>query len=100
MNFNPAHWHLLVNHLPITGGIIVLIVLLAGIAGKKQNVIITSYWLFVLLAVFAVIASQTGEGAEHFLHQNKLGDHDTIEEHVQASVYAEWTMVLAGVLSL
>lgn len=36
MNLNPAHWHLLVNHLSITGGIIFLIVLAYGFLRKAR----------------------------------------------------------------
>ena len=100
MNLNPAHWHLMVNHIPITGGIIALLVLAYGILRKSEAVIKAAYWLFVLIAVFSFIASQTGEGAEHMLLQAKLADRDTIEVHVEASNIAQWCMVLVGLASL
>lgn len=100
MNLNPAHWHLIVNHLPITGSIISLLVLLYGMLRKSDAVIKSAYWLFVLMAVFAVLATQTGEGAEHFVLDAKLADKDIIERHVQASDIAQWTMVGVGLVAL
>lgn len=100
MNLNPAHWHLLVNHLPITGGIIALLVLAYGILRKSEAVIKTAYWLFALIAVFSVIATQTGEGAEHLLLNAKLADEATIERHVEASNIAQWCMIAVGLASL
>lgn len=100
MNLNPAHWHLLVNHIPITGSLIGLMVLAYGIMRKSQSVIKAGYWLFVLLAVSAIVAAQTGEGAEKLVMDAKLAGEDIIERHVQASVIAEWTLVAVGLASL
>lgn len=100
MNFNPAHWHLLVNHLPITGSIIALLVLGYGILRKSESVIKASYWLLVLLAIFAVVAKQTGEKAEGFILNAKLADEAIIERHVQAADIALWAMIAVGLVAL
>lgn len=100
MNLNPAHWHLLVNHLPITGGIIALLILAYGMLRKSEAVIKAAYWLFTLIAVFSVIATQTGEGAEHMLLNAKLADEAIIERHVEASNIAQWCMIAVGLSSL
>lgn len=100
MNFNSAHWHLLVNHLPITGGIIAFLVLAYGILRKTDDVIKAAYWLFTLIAVFSVAATQTGEGAEHMLLNAKLADEVMIERHVEASNIAQWCMIAVGLASL
>jgi uncharacterized membrane protein len=100
MNLNPAHWHLLVNHIPITGGIIAILVLLYGILRKSEAVIKATYWLFALLAVFAVVATQTGEGAEHFILDAKLANKALIERHVRVSDIAQWAMIVVGLTAL
>ena len=100
MNLNPAHWHLIVNHIPITGSIIALLVLAYGILSKSEAVIKASYWLFTLFAVFAVIATQTGEKAERFILDAKLADETIIERHVQASDIAQWVMIIVGLVVL
>ncbi|MHB1179503.1 MAG: DUF2231 domain-containing protein [Daejeonella sp.] len=100
MNLNPAHWHLIVNHLPITGSLIAVLILLYGILRKNEAVIKAAYWLFALMAVFAVLATQTGEGAEHFILDAKLADEAIIERHVEASDIAQWVMVIVGITAL
>ena len=100
MNLNSAHWHLLVNHLPITGSIIGILVLAYGILRKSDAVIKAAYWLFALLAVFAVVAKQTGERAERFVLDAKLAEEAIIERHVQASDIAQWAMIAVGIVAL
>lgn len=100
MNLNPAHWHLLVNHLPITGSIIAIFLLLYGIVRKSEAIIKATYWLFALMAVFAVVATQTGEGAEHFVLDAKLADETLIERHVRVSNIAQWAMIVVGLTAL
>ncbi len=100
MNLNPAHWHLLVNHLPIIGSIIGLFILGYGIISKTEVVIKMSYWLFIVLAVFAVIAKQTGEQAEEFIMNAKLADGAIIEPHAQAADFAQWAMIILGLISI
>ena len=100
MNLNPAHWHLLVNHLPIIGSIIGLFILGYGIISKTEVVIKMSYWIFIVLAVFAVIAKQTGEQAESFIMSAKLADETLIEPHAQAADYAQWAMIILGLIAL
>ena len=100
INLNPAHWHLLVNHLPIVGSIIGLFILGYGIFSKAEVVIKMSYWLFIVLAVFAVIAKQTGEQAEGFIMSAKLADETLIEPHAQAADYAQWAMIILGLIAL
>ncbi|HQS51657.1 MAG TPA: hypothetical protein PLN99_07145, partial [Daejeonella sp.] len=100
MNLNPAHWHLIVNHLPITGSLIAVLILLYGILRKNEGVIKAAYWLFALMAVFSVVATQTGEGAERFILDAKLADEAIIERHVEASNIAQWVMVIVGITAL
>ena len=100
MNLNPAHWHLLVNHLPIIGSLIGLFILGYGILSKTEVVVKMSYWLFIVLAVFAVIAKQTGEQAEGFIMNAKLADETLIEPHAQAADFAQWAMIILGLTAL
>ena len=100
MNLNPAHWHLLVNHLPIIGSIIGLFILGFGILSKAEVIVKMSYWLFIVLAVFAIIAKQTGEQAEGFIMSAKLADETLIEPHAQVADFAQWAMIILGLMAL
>ena len=100
MNLNPAYWHLLLNHLPIVGSIIAVLILAYGMLSKSEAIVKMSYWLFIVLAVFAVVAKQTGEKAEGFIINAKLANETLIEPHAQAADIAQWAMIILGLIAL
>ncbi len=61
---NQAHFHLILNHLPILGILFGLIILTGGFLTKNAAVKRTALGMFVLSAIFAIPAYLTGEGAE------------------------------------
>ena len=61
---NDAHFHLVVNHLPIIIPIVSLIVLVIGLLIKSEAVQRTSYLLFMITGITTVLAFSSGEGAE------------------------------------
>ena len=68
---NSAHFHLVVNHLPIIFPIAGLIVLAIGIGFKTEMVKRTAYFLFTIGAVSAAMAMNSGEGAEEVVEEPK-----------------------------
>jgi uncharacterized membrane protein len=100
MNMNPAHWHLLVNHLPIIGGLFATLILLGGILRRSTPIANLSLVLFVTCAVLSMIASQTGEKAEHFLKDRKAIDEKYLERHVDAADIANYGMMALGAVAL
>ncbi len=97
---NPAHWHLLVNHLPIVGGLLATLILAYGIWQKNEVIMNLSYKLFIFCAVCSLIASSTGENAEHYLVKLNALDENYLERHVEAADIANYAMILVGILSL
>jgi uncharacterized membrane protein len=97
---NPVHWHLVVNHLPIIGGLFATLILLWGILRRSVPIVNLSLVLLVACAVFSIIASQTGEKAEHYLKDLKAVDKKYLEPHVAAADIANYGMIALGALSL
>lgn len=100
MNTNAAHWHLLVNHLPIIGSLFGILILLWGIIRKSEIIVNMSMILFVGCAVFSIIASQTGESAEAYLKSLKAIDEIYLERHVAVVDIANYGMIALGALAL
>ena len=100
MNLNPAHWHLLFNHLPVVGIIFLALLLAYGLVRKSSSVIIASYWFFVLLAVLTFITSNTGGSAAGYLSHAGLASDDLIKPHAEAADKAELAIYLGAALSL
>ena len=97
---NNAHFHLVVNHLPIVGLIIGTLTLIAGLLLKQREVKLTALSVFIFSAVTSIIAFYTGEGAEEVV-ENISGISETLihthEEYAES--FFTLTLVL-GSLSL
>ena len=81
---NQAHFHLLVNHLPIAGVIFGFLILLAGYLFHSQVIKRTALGLFLAATLLAVPTFLTGEGAEEVIEDLPGISHDMIEEHEEA----------------
>lgn len=100
MNINPAHWHLLVNHLPIIGSLFGILILLFGMLRRSTPIVNLSLILFVASAVFSFIASTTGEIAEAYLKSLNPIDESYLERHAGATDIANYGMTAVGALAL
>jgi uncharacterized membrane protein len=97
---NDAHLHMLVNHFPIIGTILGLIVLIGGLFLKNNSVKNTAYLLFVIAAIFAAISMGTGEGAEELVEDLPSIGHEIIHEHEELAEKFAIVMYLLGVVSV
>ena len=82
---NGAHFHLVVNHLPIIFPIVGLIVLAVGIGFKSEMVKRTAYFVFSIGAITAAIAMNSGEGAEEIVENIPGVTENLIHEHEEAA---------------
>lgn len=100
MNLNGAHWHLLVNHLPIIGGLLAMLILGFGLIRRNSSVIQLGFGLFVLMSGATAITNQTGESAEHYLKSINQLNRPLLHAHEEAADLANIGMYLTGLLSL
>ncbi len=100
MTLNGAHWHLLVNHFPIIGGLLATIVLGYGLLRRNESIVKLGFGLFLLMSVGTAITNQTGESAEQYLKSINALDRPRLHEHEEAAGLANVGMYLTGVLSL
>jgi hypothetical protein len=61
---NGAHWHLVVNHIPIIFPIVGVIVMITGLVSKSEAVKRTAFMIFILGSFAVIAAMNTGEDAE------------------------------------
>ena len=100
MNMNAAHWHLIMNHIPIVGSFFASLLLISGLVRKSSSIITASYWFFILLGVFAFVAASTGGKAAGFLSDAGLANDDLIKPHAEAAQKAALALYAATILSL
>lgn len=98
---NNAHFHLVVNHLPIVGLLIGTLILIAGLLLKQRDVKLTALGVFVFTAITSVVAFYTGEGAEEVV-ENIAGISETLihthEEYAES--FLSLTLITGGLALL
>lgn len=96
-----AHFHLIVNHFPIVGLFLALVVLIAGFAFKNQSVKQTALALFIIATVFAMISNISGEEAEEIVEEMNGISHHLIHEHEEkAEAFLAIMLVLGAFASV
>ena len=95
---NGAHWHLVVNHLPIIFPIVGVIVMITGLISKSEAVKRTAFMIFILGALAAIAAMNTGEGAEEVVENINGVSENFIESHEEAAeTFAILSYILGGI---
>jgi uncharacterized membrane protein len=95
-----THLHLLLNHVPVIGTAIGLLILLMGYFRKSDELKKAALILFTLATLVAVPTYLTGEPAEEAVESLPGVTKAVIEKHEEAAVVAFTGVVVLGVLSL
>jgi uncharacterized membrane protein len=97
---NDAHVHLAINHFPIIGTIIGLIILLVGILMKNEIVKRVAYLLFAFSAITGFLSMVTGDKAEEIVENLPNVTHDLIENHEHLAEKFVLFLYATGILGL
>ena len=95
---NGAHWHLVVNHLPIIFPVVGAIVMVTGLISRSDAVKRTAFMIFIFGALAAIAAMTTGEGAEEVVEKISGVTENYIESHEEtAETFAILSYILGGI---
>lgn len=95
---NGAHWHLVVNHLPIIFPIVGVIVIITGLISKSEPVKRTAFLIFIIGAFASIAAMTTGEGAEEIVENISGVSESYIKTHEEtAETFALLSYILGGI---
>lgn len=97
---NDAHLHMIVNHFPIVGPILGLLLLIGGLFFKNTPIKNTAYFLFIIATVFTVFSMTTGEGAEEIVEDMPTIGHEIIHNHEELAEKFAIIMYLLGAVSV
>jgi uncharacterized membrane protein len=92
---NPAHLHLMLNHIPVLGTAFCMALVGWALIQKSEELKRVSLGAFVIVALLAIPAYLTGEPAEEVIEHLSGVSEATIEEHEDAATFA-----FAGVLAV
>lgn len=95
-----AHLHLMLNHFPVVGTILILLVIGYGIFRKNKEVIKVGLILTVVIAVISIFAYTTGDGAQQMVEGMDDVTEKYIDEHEDFALYALITMEVMGAAAL
>lgn len=83
------HLHLLLNHVPVVGAfllVVLLVVLLAGATWRRSSELTTlAFWGFAGLGALAIVVFLTGEPAEELLENVLSLPSALVERHEEAA---------------
>lgn len=97
---NAAHFHLLVNHVPIVGAFIgFLLVFYASVVKKNISNIKAGLVIMVLSCLMILPVYFSGEGAEEVVEHLHGVSHEVIEEHEELAELGLFISLFVGLLS-
>lgn len=83
-----AHWHLMLNHIPLLGLFFGAVLLAYGAWRASEDVQRASLGLLVLAGLSALAVYLTGEPAEEVVEGLAGVSHDAVEAHEEGALYA------------
>jgi len=100
MNLNPAHLHIMLNHIPLFGSLFSALLIAWGLLRKSEDVLRLGLALGFVVGIATYGVMLTGEPAEHVVEHMADVSRRTIHAHEEAADWATYILVAAGVLSL
>lgn len=95
---NEAHVHLVVNHMPIVGLLIGILILIMGLLLKRSEVKLTALGVLIFSAITSIFAFYSGDAAEDVV-ENMAGISKTlIEKHEElGETFFTLTLILGAI---
>ncbi|MGH7583017.1 MAG: hypothetical protein ACREL5_07330 [Gemmatimonadales bacterium] len=97
---SPAHWHVLVNHLPIIGMPFAMVLLAWGLFLKQEQVVRVALLAIVLVAISAWVTDTLGDGAKHQIRDLPWANREVIQAHEDAGDKANIVSLVTGAAAL
>ncbi len=95
-----AHLHLLLNHIPVVGTLVGLLLLAYGLLRKSDELKRASLAMFVATALLAIPTYFTGESAENLVEHLSGVSATLIERHEDAAFVSVLALELLGLVAI
>ena len=90
---NYPHLHLMINHLPVIGAVVALLLLGWSLVTRRRELIRLSLFVTLLVGLSAWPAFFTGDEAHEQLEDVRGFDKDLMEEHEESADWALWSLL-------
>lgn len=95
-----THLHLLINHLPVMGGPIAIVLLIWALMTRSRAVTQAGLALVIVCGIGGYVTKESGERAHRQLESLPWFDKGVFRAHDEASDWAFATLAIAGVAAL
>jgi hypothetical protein len=100
MELNPAHWHLVLNHIPVLGPFFLVLLLAIALIKRSRELARVALGLTLLFPVATYVVTQTGEKAEHYVEDLPWFEEDRVHDHEERGEAALIASGVAGFFAL
>lgn len=100
LNLNMAHWHLLLNHIPILGAMFITLLFIIALIFRNTFLQKVSLWFLVGVALVTAVAYVTGERAIPLVQNLPNVSMTMIQMHKTAAKVGLGLMFVTGVIAL
>lgn len=100
MPIDAAHLHLMLNHLPVIGSPILLLILTIGLVRGQREVVTLALALIIALAVATAVVYLTGEPAEELVERAPWFPKGLAESHEESATVSFVATLVTGVLAV
>ena len=95
-----GHVHLLLNHVPVIGTFLCLLLLLVAFVRKSEELKRVTLGLFVLIALITIPVYLTGDSAQEMVENIPGVSRAMIHQHENSALYSLIAVEVAGVIAL
>jgi hypothetical protein len=99
-SMNTAHWHLILNHVPILGTLACIIIIAFGLFRKNRDTQLLGLTGIVTMALVSLVVMETGEGAEEIVEKIPGIAEAAMEAHEDAAKVANVILIGSGVFAV
>lgn len=93
---NAAHYHLIINHIPVLATFFSIGILSWGLLANNKAIKKVALVGFLVAGISVLAAYQSGESAEDIVEEIPAVTHDSIEEHEEAADLSRWMTLALG----
>lgn len=97
---NAAHWHLVLNHIPVLATLFSIPILIWGMVANQPAIKKVALAGFIISALAVVAVVQSGEAAEDIAESIPGVTENTIHDHEEAAEITQWLTIILGAVSL
>lgn len=97
---NPAHLHLLLNHVPVLGAFAGVVLLAVSLLARRDRLVVPTLLLLLGIALISFPTYLSGEPAEELIEHTPAFSEPSVERHEEAALVSLIAVETLGAIAL